>query len=151
MSEPVFTVRPIGYLRLEADGPVIEINPELLPALEGLELHSHLWIIFYFHENETSPDRHLLQVHPCRNPANPLLGVFATRSPVRPNLIGLSLGRLRRVVGNLIYLEELDLRNGTPILDLKPYFPNTDSVPDARAPRWQRRPSAADAKPISES
>ena len=142
MILPTYAIRPIGYLRLETEGPVIEIQPELLPAMVGLELYSHLWIIFYFHENETSADRHLLQVHPCRNPANPLLGVFATRSPVRPNLIGLSLGRLRRVEGTRIYLDELDLRDGTPILDLKPYFPETDCVPEARAPRWQRRPPA---------
>ncbi len=136
-----FKLHPIGFFYLTPEGQVVDLAPELLPALHGLELHSHVWLIFYFHENETSPDRQLLQVHPCRNPANPLVGVFATRSPVRPNLIGLSLGRLRRLEGTRIYLEPgLDLRDGTPILDIKPYFPGSDCVPEARAPRWHQRP-----------
>lgn len=134
-----YQVRPIGWLRLLGEEAMIEVEEALLPALEGVELYSHLWLIFYFHENEASPERHLLKVHPCRNPANPLLGVFATRSPLRPNLLGLSVVRLRRREGNKIFIDPSDLRDGTPILDIKPYFPGSDCLPEAKAPNWRRR------------
>lgn len=143
MTEIIYQLRPIGWFRRQGEEGMVEVAAELLPALEGVELYSHLWLLFYFHENEHSPDRHLLKVHPCRNPANPLLGVFATRSPVRPNLLGLSVVRLRRREGNRLVVDPADLRDGTPILDIKPYFPASDCPPDARAPQWQRRPSSS--------
>lgn len=139
-----YQVYPIGWLRLLGEEAVIEVAEALAPALEGVELYSHLWLIFYFHENEASPERHLLKVHPCRNPANPLLGVFATRSPLRPNLLGLSVVRLRRREGNKIFIDPSDLRDGTPILDIKPYFPGSDCLPEAKAPNWRRRTAGQD-------
>uniref|UniRef100_UPI003594154D tRNA (N6-threonylcarbamoyladenosine(37)-N6)-methyltransferase TrmO n=1 Tax=Desulfococcus sp. TaxID=2025834 RepID=UPI003594154D len=105
-----------------------------------LEQYSHVWIIFWFHENDNPTDRAILQVHPCRNPGNPLTGVFAARAPVRPNLIGLSAARLLGVEGRKIILAGLDAREGTPVLDIKPYLPVSDALQDARAPELLPHP-----------
>ena len=105
-----------------------------LPALLGLEQYSHVWVLYWFHENDNPRDRAILQVHPCRNPGNPLTGVFAARAPVRPNLIGLSASRLLGVEGHRVVLEGLDAREGTPVLDIKPYLPVSDAIDGARAP-----------------
>ncbi len=113
---------------------MVEVEEAYLPALQGLEQYSHVWVLYWFHENDNPQDRGILQVHPCRNPGNPLTGVFAARAPVRPNLIGLSAARLIGVEANKVVLEGLDARGGTPVLDIKPYLPVSDAIIDARAP-----------------
>jgi tRNA-Thr(GGU) m(6)t(6)A37 methyltransferase TsaA len=117
----------------------LEINPELVPALKGLESFSHLWVLFWFHENDTPKQRQTLQVHPRRNPANPLTGVFACRSPERPNLIGFTPCRLLSVQGNIVEVAGLDARDGSPLLDLKPYISTSDAIPHPRTPEWLQR------------
>lgn len=107
-------------------------NPE---ALRGLEGFSHLWILWDFsetHRSEWSPT-----VRPPRLGGNKRMGVFATRSPFRPNPIGLSSVRITRIElqtpqGPTIHVAGADLMNGTPILDIKPYLPHIDSHPDAQ-------------------
>ena len=106
-------------------------NPE---ALRGIEEYSHLWLIWEFSEakrEEFSPT-----VRPPRLGGNKRVGVFATRSPFRPNPIGLSSVRLAKVKkteneGTVLIVEGADLMNGTPIYDIKPYITYTDSHPDA--------------------
>lgn len=105
-------------------------------ALRGLEQFSHVWLIWEFSENAGkgwSPT-----VRPPRLGGNERLGVFATRSPFRPNPIGLSCARLVGVErtadsGMVLRLGGTDLMDGTPILDIKPYIPYADSFPDASA------------------
>jgi tRNA-Thr(GGU) m(6)t(6)A37 methyltransferase TsaA len=118
----------------------LEIYPKFAPGLKGLQDFSHLWVFYWFHENDTPEQRRTLQVHPRRNPANPLTGVFACRSPERPNLIGLTACRLIQVQGNVVEVAALDARDGTPILDLKPYIPAADAIPEAATPWWLKRP-----------
>jgi tRNA-Thr(GGU) m(6)t(6)A37 methyltransferase TsaA len=104
-------------------------------ALRGLEGFSHLWLIWDFseaHREGWSPT-----VRPPRLGGNQRLGVWATRSPFRPNPIGLSSVRIAAILlstpeGPVIEVEGADLMNGTPILDIKPYLPYTDSHPDAK-------------------
>ena len=79
----------------------MELRPELAPALDGLTGFSHVWVFYWFHENDRPEERATLKVHPRRDPANPLTGVFATRAPVRPNLIGFTCGRIVGVKDNL--------------------------------------------------
>ena len=105
-------------------------NPD---ALRGLEGFSHLWLIFSFSESireEFSPT-----VRPPRLGGNRRMGVFATRSPFRPNAIGLSCVRLDHVEltenGPVIHVRGADLLDGTPILDIKPYLPLADCHPEA--------------------
>lgn len=108
-------------------------NPD---ALRGLEGFSHLWLVWQFSEcvrEDWSPT-----VRPPRLGGNTRVGVFATRSPFRPNAIGLSSVQIDRVetdpaLGPVIWVRGADLMNGTPIFDIKPYLPYTDCHPDARA------------------
>ncbi len=95
-------MNPIGVVRRVPEGALLEIKPELAPALKGLEDFSHLWVFYWFHENDNPEARATLQVHPRRDPANPLTGVFACRAPERPNLIGLTACRILRINGNVI-------------------------------------------------
>lgn len=103
-------------------------------AFRGIENFTHLWLVFEFHKS--GPDVNAL-VRPPRFLGKEKWGVFSTRSPHRPNSIGLSVVKFDRLEekGNEIHLwvKGVDLVSGTPILDLKPYIPYTDSIPDAKA------------------
>ena len=120
-----------------ADAPArIVFEPEYrnADALRGIEGFSHLWLLWHFSEAERegwSPT-----VRPPKLGGNKRVGVFATRSPFRPNAIGLSSVRLDRAElhtpeGPVLHVLGADLMDGTPILDIKPYLPFTDSHPDA--------------------
>ena len=101
-------------------------NPE---ALRGIEGFSHLWLIWQFSENlreNWSPT-----VRPPRLGGNERVGVFATRSPFRPNALGLSCVRLIGVEGSTLLVAGADLMDGTPIFDIKPYLPYADAYPEA--------------------
>ena len=109
-------------------------NPD---ALRGLEGYSHLWLIWQFSQAVREDDRWSPTVRPPRLGGNTRMGVFATRSPYRPNPIGLSSVRLERIIpdtpqGTVLEVSGADLIDGTPIFDIKPYLPFTDSHPDAR-------------------
>ena len=133
-------LNPIGTVRHEDKRTFLEILPEYAKALDGLAGFSHVWVFYWFHENDDPDSRATLKVHPRRDPTNPLTGVFATRSPVRPNLIGLTACRILKVEGNIVKVADLDARDGSPIVDLKPYIPKGDSIPDAVTPEWVKKP-----------
>lgn len=112
---------------------VIEPPFDREDAFRGLESASHLWLTFQFHEAVRADWRPV--VRPPRLGGNKKIGVFASRSPFRPNSLGLSVvrnGGLARKEGRLVlHISDHDLIEGTPILDIKPYLPFADSVPDA--------------------
>jgi tRNA-Thr(GGU) m(6)t(6)A37 methyltransferase TsaA len=130
---------PVGVVKKQGQRAWLEIYPEYAPALAGLKEFSHLWVFYWFHENDRPEERQILQVHPRRDPANPLTGVFACRAPVRPNLIGFTACRIVKVEGNRVEVAGLDARDGSPILDLKPYIPSGDAIPEAATPTWLKR------------
>ncbi len=109
---------------------------ELLPpyntveALRGLEEFSHVWILFVFHES--ARDQWKATVRPPRLGGNERVGVFASRSNFRPNPIGLSVVEMLGIEGTSLQLGGGDFLDGTPVLDIKPYIPYVDSVPDAK-------------------
>ena len=109
----------------------LKLRPDLQPelALQGLEGFSHIWLIFVFHKNQSA--RYHAKVHPPRLGGEPI-GLFATRTPHRPNPIGLSLVELIEIRQDTLILEGIDLIEGTPILDIKPYLPEVESQPLAR-------------------
>ncbi|HWR50698.1 MAG TPA: tRNA (N6-threonylcarbamoyladenosine(37)-N6)-methyltransferase TrmO [Bryobacteraceae bacterium] len=133
----MFNLRVIGHVASgvadrKALGPLgvraaIELLPEYASGLLKFERHSHVWVLAWLDRAE----RDVLQVTP-RGVADPspagLHGVFAVRSPVRPNPIGLTLAHVLGVKGTRIELDRLDLLDGTPVIDLKPYFVNRDIV-----------------------
>lgn len=139
-------IRPIGYVRsrIKERSPPhqfkelishIEIRPELAQALDGIEKSSHIFIIFWLHKTE---DRSVLRIHPRGDSDLPLTGVFATRSPARPNPIGLSIVQLLDRKDNVLEVKGLDAIDGTPVLDIKPYTAPRDSVGNPSGPRWRR-------------
>ena len=141
------TIHPIGYFRTQkkdhvfqsklsaprqsglgrGQNGVIKILPKYREALQDLQGFTHLWIVFHFHNNTTWKPL----VLPPRSQKK--RGVFATRSPYRPNPIGLSCVRLLAIEGLNLHLDDTDLLDGTPILDLKPYLSYSDAITDAKA------------------
>jgi tRNA-Thr(GGU) m(6)t(6)A37 methyltransferase TsaA len=139
-----FGFKPIGYVRTDADEDMIRkdrknvlseivISEDLIEALDGIEDFSHLFIVFYMHR--ASNEKISLKVHPRGRKDLPLVGVFATRSPYRPNHLGLTLVELVKRDGNKIKVRGLDAIDGTRIIDIKPYDP-LDLALEARVPEW---------------
>lgn len=124
---------------------VFEPEYRVAEAVRGLEDFDYVWLIWQFHLAERegwSPT-----VRPPRLGGNKRMGVFATRSPFRPNAIGLSSVKLLRVeidavLGPVLYVEGADMVDGTPIFDIKPYLPYADSHPEARGGFAQEAPKA---------
>lgn len=116
-----------------------------LAAIEGLQEFSHMWLVFYFHLSAAQGWKS--KVRPPRLGGNRSLGVFATRSPFRPCPIGISAVELKAVTYQAkrirINCSGIDLVDGTPILDIKPYLPYTDSQPDAEASYADQPPASA--------
>ena len=119
-AQPEYTVSPIGWVRKAEGRTTIVVDRKYQPALLGVGELSEIWVLYWFDRNDTPERRAILQVHPRRNPENPLRGVFATRAPVRPNLIALSRVRILRVEDNVIVIDDIDAFPDTPVLDLKP-------------------------------
>lgn len=116
---PVYEVHPIGWVRKAEGRTTIEVEPRYQPALLGVDELDEIWVLYWFDRNDNPDDRAILQVHPRRNPDNPLRGVFATRAPVRPNLIALSRCRVLSVEGNVVEIDGIDAFADTPVLDIK--------------------------------
>lgn len=131
---------PSAHALLEILPPYNDIN-----AFSGLEDFSHLWLMFIFHKNEQQTKWNPM-VRPPRLGGNKRVGVFATRSPNRPNPIGLSLvefhGLLQQKGKLYLQLSNIDLVDGTPVVDIKPYIPYADAKPDALAGFAQQKPDA---------
>lgn len=141
MNADVVTFRPIGVIRSEhrraEETPIqpryapgclgrIELQAEFADGLDDLEGFSHLYLIYVLHR--AGPMQ--LRVRPFLQDVD--RGIFATRAPVRPNPIGLSLVRLVAREGAILRVDGIDVLDGTPLLDLKPYAPRYDAVENAR-------------------
>lgn len=141
-----YRLNPIGYVRScfkekfaiprqPLLAPAAQGCIELLPpydqadAVAGLEDINHIWVIFLFHKTLESTPR--LKVRPPRLGGNKSIGVFASRATHRPNGIGQSAVRLERVEAGRLWVSGIDLLDGTPVLDIKPYVPYADSLPMA--------------------
>jgi tRNA-Thr(GGU) m(6)t(6)A37 methyltransferase TsaA len=138
-EEKKLSVQPIGHIRKSEDRIQIVLDEEYQPGLLGLEGFSHIHVFWWFDRNDTPEKRRTLQVHPMGDRENPLTGVFATRSPMRPNLVALTLCKVTSVEGNVVEVESIDAFDGTPVLDIKPFIPGHDAAPDATIPDWLKR------------
>lgn len=140
-------VRPVGVVRSpfgeKVEAPrqgtargaagTVELLPSLRDAVADLDGFERIWLLFWFDRAEGWRPK----VLPPR--ADEKRGVFATRSPHRPNPIGMTAVRLERVDGLVLYVRDLDLIDGTPVLDVKPYIPYADAFPEACAGWLERR------------
>lgn len=141
-----FYFKPIGAVhspikepeKREWDDIVSEIHLDRkwARALEGLEDFSHIIVIYYFSRSKKWIK---LQTHPKGREDLPLVGMFATRSPHRPNPIALTICRLIRRDGTRLTVKGLDAIDGTPVIDIKPYIPDNDLVKRARVPGWIKK------------
>ena len=119
-TKTVYKVYPVGKVHNKKGKPVqLEIFDKYLPALHRLQYCSHVVVLWWFHKNDTPEKRGILKVHPRGNKANPLTGVFATHSPVRPNLIAITTCKVLSVEGGIVTIDGIDAFDDTPILDLK--------------------------------
>lgn len=119
-ATPTYTMQPIGWVRKSGGRTFIEIDRRYQPALLGVDRLKSLQVLWWFDRNDAPDKRAILQVHPRGNPDNPLRGVFATRSPYRPNLIALTEVDVIAVRDNIIEIDGIDAFNDSPVLDLKP-------------------------------
>jgi tRNA-Thr(GGU) m(6)t(6)A37 methyltransferase TsaA len=138
-------LRPIGTVRSPVTEPVDEgwgdveskvvVEPAYRAGLRGLADFSHLLVVAYLHGAAFDPARHLVR-RPRGLAELPELGIFAQRAKDRPNPLGVTAVRLVRVDDDGVVVHGLDAIDGTPVLDLKPYFPQFDAVACARVPAW---------------
>ena len=112
----------------------IVVNDSLTEALDNLDEFSHIIVIYWMHQHPVEPPS--TKAHPMGNREIPLKGVFATRSPHRPNPIGMSTARLLQRQDNVLTVEGLDAIDGTPVIDIKPHIPGADSKAGVRVPSW---------------
>lgn len=111
---------PIQTTGAKGTTGTVEVYAEYADGLKDLEDFSHIILLYHFHRSAG----HSLMVKPFMDDAQH--GVFATRAPKRPNSIGLSVVKLMKIEGNILYIENVDMVDGTPLLDIKPYVPEFD-------------------------
>jgi tRNA-Thr(GGU) m(6)t(6)A37 methyltransferase TsaA len=117
----------------------VRIFPEFCAGLEGIEDFSNIILLYWFHLRDKEEERRTLRVIPRRHLGAPQVGVFASRSPSRPNPIGLCIVELTKIENCILFVKGLDADEGSPVIDIKPYVPRADSISDARVPEWTFR------------
>jgi tRNA-Thr(GGU) m(6)t(6)A37 methyltransferase TsaA len=128
---------PIQPVFAEAMQGTVEVFPDFVDGLQDLEGFERVWLIYWLHRAPAGA----LRVIPFRDTIE--RGVFATRAPSRPNTIGLSCVRVLSVAGNVVTIGGVDILDGTPLLDIKPYVPKFDAFPDSRAGWCDQSPASA--------
>ena len=136
------TLKPIGVAKnnenksrfgsFEAIISEIVVDEEFSDALNGIEDYSHVIIVYWMDKVKN----YVITHRPQGNPGVPIIGIFACRCPPRPNPIAVTTVKLLEHKGNRIKVEGLDILDGTPIIDIKPYWPVYDNVEDERIPDW---------------
>ena len=132
-------IQPIGGIGVKAE---VEIFPEYVEGLQDLEGFSHIILLYHCHLSQT----YKLKVKPFLDDVEH--GLFATRAPARPNPIGMSVVRLSRIENNTIYVQDVDIIDQTPLLDIKPFVPDFD-VRTAKRAGWVEK-KAVNAKKVSD-
>lgn len=133
-----FMVNPIGEIRVDEQGMRLILDQAYLQALTNLDGFSHLNVLWWFNQcNDLKSRSKLIEESPYKNSPE-LLGTFATRSPERPNPIGLSCCYITYIDSQkgIIGLAYIDAEDGTPVLDIKPYTPSLDRVENPTVPKW---------------
>jgi tRNA-Thr(GGU) m(6)t(6)A37 methyltransferase TsaA len=124
-------VQPRGAKDIYA---TIEFKKEFQDGLKDLDGFSHIYLIYYFHKVK----KYKLQVIPFNDKTNTKRGVFSTRTPMHPNLIGLSIVELVNIKDNIVTIKGVDILDGTPLLDIKPYIENFDKIDGFTKSGWMK-------------
>jgi len=125
-------------VKKQGDQTIIAIRAAYRDALLGLDQFSHVFVCYWFHKNDVPEKRDTLQVYPRGDKSNPLSGVFATRAPLRPNLIAQSTCKLLGIDDLNLTIDKIDAFDKTPVLDIKPFIPSRRSFADVKMPEWVR-------------
>ena len=143
-AEATLVAAPIGFVKNDVKHPgtrdwsqvvsEVVVEPRFKEALDGLDEYSHIIVLFWMHRSPAG-ECIAMKTHPQMRADLPLVGVFATRSPVRPNPVGMTIVNLIERDDNVLRVKGLDAIDGTPVIDLKGFFPG-DSIEDARVPDW---------------
>ena len=133
-----FKVQPIGMVHQDDNGAYIQIEEAYIPALQALEGFGHVNVLWWFSQYDTEQARAILETPQPYKGAPEIMGIFATRSPMRPNPLALSTAG---VIGleqekGILRVDHIDAEEGTPVLDIKPYTPSMDRVDAPRVPQW---------------
>ena len=141
---PEMALKAIGIVHSEIKQPSmgdykevvadIVVDSRLTEALDDLDYFSHIIVLYWMHRANIRQVP--TKVHPMGRQGLPLVGLFATRSPSRPNPIGKATVRLLRRQGNVLKVKGIDAIDGTPVIDIKPYIPGYDSAVKSKTPSW---------------
>lgn len=133
-----FAIRPIGYFRVSQQKNAIVVEKRYVKGLQGLAGFSHLVITWWLSELATSEARSVITVPQPYKGAPAVMGVFATRSPVRPNPLAITIVEITDIdmKTGIIQIPYTDAFDYTPVLDIKPYTPSVDCVEKAKVPNW---------------
>jgi len=129
----------IGVVEDVGELSKVKIFPEFCAGLQRLNDFSHVIVLYWFHLRDKENERRILRVIPRRHLGAPEVGVFASRSPSRPNPIGFCVTELVKIEECTLTVKGLDALENSPIIDIKPYIPRADSIPEARVPEWTSR------------
>jgi tRNA-Thr(GGU) m(6)t(6)A37 methyltransferase TsaA len=116
----------------------VRIFPDFCAGLKSIEAYSHIIILYWCHMRDNEKERQTLRVYPRRHKVKVKTGVFACRSPSRPNPIALCVVKLLKIDKCVLTVKGLDALEGSPIIDIKPYFPRADAFPNALVPDWTK-------------
>jgi tRNA-Thr(GGU) m(6)t(6)A37 methyltransferase TsaA len=133
-------LRAIGVVKKAGEQEAqIHVFPKFKDGLKGITDFSHIIVLYWAHLRTSEEERNTLQVYPKRHGVKTKVGVFACRSPTRPNPIGFCVVELMQKNGCDMTVKGLDAFEGSPILDIKPYLPRADVIQDAYTPEWSWR------------
>jgi tRNA-Thr(GGU) m(6)t(6)A37 methyltransferase TsaA len=133
-------VNPIGIIRQGEGGAELVLNEKYAPALRELDGFSHVDVLWWCHKFDTDEARTIMEAEAPYKNAPPVMGIFATRSPLRPNPIALTAAQVIHIdhEKGTLQLAYIDADDGTPVLDIKPYTPSIDRVENPEVPEWCR-------------
>ena len=133
-----YQLKTIGTVRNDSTGAFIELESEYIPALQALEGFSHINVLWWFSGCDNVQMRSVLETQQPYKGAPEKMGIFATRSPMRPNPIALTAVEIIQIdyARGIIQIAFIDAMDGTPVLDIKPYTPSLDRVETPGVPEW---------------
>ena len=133
-----YNIKPIGKINVNEDSMFIKLEEKYIPALQALDGFSHLNIIWWFSDFDSEEARNILEVPQPYKKAPEVMGIFSTRSPVRPNPLALTAVQVFNIdyEKGIIEIAYIDANDNSPVLDIKPYTPSLDKVENPSVPKW---------------